>query len=88
MQKLAKVLLEDQSADQIPTRHAVDQFFAYVATLPKAEQKAIDQLRVPARDSHTGQAFDGSIGDSLRDAQANRTCFHKTGGYLLSLQSL
>lgn len=81
MQKLAKVLLEDQSADQIPTRHAVDHFFAYVATLPKPEQKAIDQLRVPAKDSHTGQAFDGSIGDSLRDAQANRTCFHKTGSY-------
>ena len=79
MDELAKVLLEDQSADQIPTRHAVDRFFAYVATLPQAEQKAIDRLKVPATDSHTGQAFDGSIGDSLRDAQANRTCFHKTG---------
>lgn len=62
MQKLAAVLLEDQSADQIPTRHAVDHFFAYIATLPDAEQKAIDELRVPARDSHTGQAFDDSIG--------------------------
>lgn len=79
MQKLAKVLLDDQSADQIPTRQAVDHWFAYTATLPQAEQKAIDVLRVPAKDSHTGQAFDSSIGESLRDAQANRTCFHKTG---------
>lgn len=79
MQKLAKVLLDDQSADQIPTRQAVDHWFAYIATLPQAEQKAINNLRVPAKDSHTGQAFDGSIGESLRDAQANRTCFHKTG---------
>jgi hypothetical protein len=79
MQKLAKVLLDDQSADQIPTRQAVDHWFAYIATLPQAEQKAINNLRVPAKDSHTGQAFDGSIGESLKDAQANRTCFHKTG---------
>lgn len=52
---------------------------AYVATLPIAEQTAIDKLRVPAKDSHTGQSFDTSIGDAIRDAQGNRICFHKTG---------
>lgn len=32
MEKLAKVLLDDQSADAMPSRHAVDEFLAYVAT--------------------------------------------------------
>jgi hypothetical protein len=32
MDKLAEVLLEDQSADTIPSRKAVDEFLAYVAT--------------------------------------------------------
>jgi hypothetical protein len=59
-----------------------DEFVAYLATLPKAEQEAIDRLRVPARDSHTGQAFDCTIGDAVRDAKANRICVHKTGDLL------
>jgi len=88
MEKLAKVLLDDQSADQIPTRQAVDLFFAYVATLPQTEQGAIDRLKVPAKDSHTGQAFDGSIGESLRDAQGNRTCWHKTGSWTTDLMKM
>lgn len=52
---------------------------AYLATLPMSEQNAVDKLRVPATDSHTGQKFDTSIGDAVRDAQGNRVCFHKTG---------
>jgi hypothetical protein len=32
MDKLAKILLEDQSSDTLPSRHAVDEFMAYVAT--------------------------------------------------------
>lgn len=32
MDKLATILLEDQSADTLPSRHAVDEFMAYVAT--------------------------------------------------------
>jgi hypothetical protein len=32
MDKLALVLLEDQSADALRSRHAVDEFLAYVAT--------------------------------------------------------
>ena len=79
MHKLAKILLEDQGADQVPSRHAMDEFFAYLATLPDSEQKALDKLRVPAKDSHTGQAYDASIGESLRDAKGQRTCTHKTG---------
>lgn len=55
---------------------------AYMATLPMAEQTALDKLRVPATDSHTGQKFDTSIGESVRDAQGNRICFHKTGDLL------
>jgi len=32
MEKLAKILLEDQSSDQLTSRHAIDEFLAYVAT--------------------------------------------------------
>lgn len=32
MEKLSNVLLEDQSADTVPSRHAVDEFLAYIAT--------------------------------------------------------
>lgn len=32
MEKLASILLEDQSSDTIPSRKAVDEFLAYVAT--------------------------------------------------------
>jgi hypothetical protein len=66
----------------MPSRHAVDDFIAYMATLPVAEQTALDKLRVPATDSHTGQKFDTSIGESVKDAQGNRICFHKTGDLL------
>jgi len=79
LEKLATALLADMSDDQIASREAVDGFLAYMATLPQAEQKALNELRVPARDTHTGQAFDTSIGDAVRDAQGNRVCFHKTG---------
>lgn len=79
LDKLQTILLADQSADSIPSRHAVDDFMAYLATLPMAEQNAVDKLRVPATDTHTGQKFDTSIGDAVRDAQGNRVCFHKTG---------
>jgi hypothetical protein len=79
MDRMANVLLEDMADDALKSREAVDEFLAYVATLPEAEQKAIDNLRVPSRDSHTGQAFDGTIGDAVRDAKANKMCFHKTG---------
>jgi hypothetical protein len=32
MEKLSSILLEDQSSDAIPSRHAVDEFLAYIAT--------------------------------------------------------
>lgn len=32
MEELARILLEDQSADSLPSRHAVDEFTAYCAT--------------------------------------------------------
>lgn len=103
MEKLAKVLLEDQSSDTIASRTAVDEFLAYIAirtynaqsrilsenslanmeTVPDLEQKAIDGLRCPANDSHTGQSYDFSIGESVRDAKGNRVCFHKTGDFIM-----
>ncbi|MCJ1396282.1 hypothetical protein MMC18_009171 [Xylographa bjoerkii] len=79
LEALATILLADMSDDQVASRQAVDNFLAYVATLPQPEQKAIDVLRVPAKDRHTGQLFDTSIGEAVRDAQGNRLCFHKTG---------
>lgn len=83
MDCMVKVLMEDMAEDAMQSRLAVDEFLAYVATLPEAEQNAIDNLRVPARDSHTGQAFDGTIGEAVRDAKANKLCFHKAGEFFL-----
>ena len=82
LDRLAKVLLADQTEDQAPSRHSVDAFAAYLATLPRAEQKAIDGLRVPAKDSHTGMEFDTTIGEAVKDAQGNRVCSHKIGDFL------
>ncbi|KAG4436980.1 hypothetical protein IFR05_007550 [Cadophora sp. M221] len=79
LQSLSGVLLADDSEDQMASRQMIDDFLAYQATLPRAEQQALDELRVPARDSHTGQAFDCTIGEAVRDAQANKVCLHKTG---------
>jgi hypothetical protein len=79
LDKMAAVLLADQSSDQMESRHVMDEFATYLATLPLSEQKSLDELRVPATDSHTGLPFDTSIGEAVRDAQGNRVCFHKTG---------
>lgn len=79
MDRMVNVLMEDMAEDAMQSRLAVDEFLAYVATLPEAEQNALDNLRVPAKDSHTGQAFDGTIGEAVRDAKANKLCFHKAG---------
>lgn len=82
LDQMAKVLLDDQSADSAPSRAAVEDFTLYVATLPAAEQEALDKLKVAARDSHTGFAFDTTVGDAVRDSKANRQCFHKSGDFL------
>jgi hypothetical protein len=99
MEKLAHVLLEDQSSDTLPSRKAVDEFLAYIATrkllwalliglakltkaVPVFEQKAIEHLKCPARDSHTGQAYDFTISEAVLDAKGNRVCFHKTGDFI------
>ena len=79
LDKLSGVLLADQSLDQVTSRLALEDFLQYIATLPRAEQQAIDDLRVPAVDTHTGQPFDCSIGQAVRDAMANKICLHKTG---------
>lgn len=79
MDRMVNVLMEDMAENAMQSRLAVDEFLAYVATLPEAEQNALDNLRVPAKDSHTGQAFDGTIGEAVRDAKANKLCFHKAG---------
>jgi hypothetical protein len=88
MEKMANIFMEDMAEDALRSRQAVDEFLAYLATLPAAEQKAIDNLSVPAKDSHTGQAFDGTIGETIRDAKGNKLCFHKAGkSFLLYLLS-
>ncbi|KAF2420007.1 hypothetical protein EJ08DRAFT_32325 [Tothia fuscella] len=79
MEKMAKAFMEDMEENALESRNAVDEFLAFLATLPDAEQQAIDKLSVPAKDTHTGQAFDGTIGEAVRDAKANKLCFHKAG---------
>lgn len=82
LEKMSVVLLADMSEDQMESRHVLDHFLGYVATLPESEQRALDKLRVPAKDSHTGQAFDTTIGEAVRDAKANVVCIHKIGDFL------
>lgn len=79
LESMAKILLEDDTENSHLSHNAVDEFLAYCQTLPAYERKAVDELRVPAKDSHTGQTFDDTIGDAVRDAKGNRICFHKAG---------
>lgn len=79
---LANALLNDTTEDASPSHLAVETFVSYLDTLPSGEQKAIDDLKVPAKDSHTGMAFDTTIGEAVRDVQGNRVCSHKTGDFL------
>ena len=46
MAKLAKVLHEDTTEDQLPSLRAAEEFLSYVATLPSDEQKAFYELKV------------------------------------------
>jgi hypothetical protein len=79
IEKLGRIMLEEQSADAAPSRTAMDEFLAYLVTIPESEQMTIKSLKIPARDSFSGQAFDYTVGESVRDAKANTTCFHKVG---------
>ena len=82
MRELARVVLDDQSANSHPSHDAVDSFLSYMATLPTNEREALNNLRVPAVDTHTRQKFDMTIGDAVRDAKSNQICFHKAGDLL------
>lgn len=79
---LARKLLDDETEDFEPSHRAIEVFAAYMATLPDREQKAIDELWVPATDFHTGLQFNMSVGQAVRDAQSNVVCVHKTGDLL------
>ncbi len=80
--RLAKVLLVDMSEDGKSSHLAVEVFVSYLETLPSGEQEAIDNLKVPATDSHTGMAFDATIGEAVKDVEGNRMCSHKAGDLL------
>ena len=71
MAALARVLLEDEDSME-ESREAMDDFAAYTATLPRQEKDALDALRVPAIDRHTGWGYDASLGEMLRDAKGNQ----------------
>ena len=75
MAVLARVLLEDEDSME-ESREAMDDFAAYTATLPKQEKEALDALRVPAVDRHTGWGYDASLGEMLRDAKGNQVRFY------------
>ena len=80
--RLAKVLLADMSEDGKPSHLAVEVFVSYLETLPSSEQEAMNNLKVPARDSHTGIEFDATIGETVKDVEGNRICGHKAGDLL------
>ena len=75
MAALASVLLEDEDSME-ESREAMDDFAAYTATLPRQEKDALDALRVPAIDRHTGWGYDASLGEMLRDAKGNQVCLY------------
>lgn len=77
IEKLGHIMLAVQSVDAAPSQEAMDEFQAYVATIPEPEQQTINSLKIPATDGYSGQPFDYTIGESVRDAKANTTCFHK-----------
>lgn len=74
---LGRMMLGFQEVDTAPIREAIDEFEGYIATIPEMEQKTINSLKIPAKDGTSGQPFDYTIGESVRDAKANVTCFHK-----------
>lgn len=76
---LGTALLADQTTDQTKSRRALDEFLNYKASLLPEEQRILDELRVPARDSHSGFAFDESVGEAVQDALSSKVCMHKTG---------
>jgi hypothetical protein len=82
VEKLSRTMLDDQSLDAALCLKGIDEFLVYVATLPNNEQETIQKLKIPGKDGHTGQAFDYTIGESVRDGKANVTCFHKVGDFL------
>lgn len=79
---LANTLLADNTEDGKPSHLALETFVSYLETLPSGEQQAIEDLKVPAKDSHTGIAFDTTIGEAVKDVQGNRVCIHKAGDFL------
>ena len=75
--ELGDIMLNDQSMDAGHSRKTIDEFLAFVATLPSTEQRTIRQLKIPGVDKNTGQPFDYSIAESVNDARAGTTCYHK-----------
>jgi ribosome-binding protein aMBF1 (putative translation factor) len=63
---LGTALLADQTEDMAPSRQAMDEFLAFVATLPEFEQETINSLKIEARDSFSRQPFDYTIGQAVR----------------------
>ncbi|KAI8717010.1 hypothetical protein NCS52_00996200 [Fusarium sp. LHS14.1] len=82
VEALGSILLADQTENAAPSRSATDEFLAYMATLPENEQNTINSLKIPARDKLNGQPYDYTIGQSVKDAKSNLTCFHKVGDFL------
>ncbi|KAF2422383.1 hypothetical protein EJ08DRAFT_597003, partial [Tothia fuscella] len=69
----------DESEEQY---RAINGFEFYSANLSGVEGEAINKLSVPITDSASGQSFDTTIGDTVRDAKANKICFGKAGEIL------
>jgi hypothetical protein len=80
--ELGRTMLTDQSMDGGPTRIAIDEFLAFMVTVPSSEQQTIKRLKIPAVDKNTGQPFDYSIAESVTDAKAGTTCYHKVMTYV------
>jgi hypothetical protein len=89
IQHLGNAMLKDQSMDAGPSRKGINEFLAFVATLPLSEQTTLKQLKIPAVDKNTRQPFDYSIAESVSDAKSGATCYHKVRyGKIYSIQQI
>lgn len=75
-------LLSSRLVSYISPCYVLNLLILIISAVPELEQKCIDGLKCPTKDKHTGQAYDLTIGEAVRDAKGNRVCFHNAGDFI------
>jgi hypothetical protein len=71
LDELATILVSDISAEQHPSRKALEDFLAYLLRLPESELQAIDELPLPGTEL--------ALTELVRAAQARKISLFRTG---------